>query len=148
MMMMKRKVQVSLLTIYVIAGLFCLAGFALMSYVIADHAADSAAETGRTAAIAGCNRNQVPRGYLQLRADEFVKTDSGEPSETTALAADYFRIVNCTDTFKTDNAGGTIFLSEPLEDCFIELLRSKGFGRNAENVTTDPQRLHVEYNCT
>lgn len=147
-MSQERSVRLPLLVVWVLEGIFLLVLFGAMSYFIAQYVIDQVGETTRKQSVAGCDRNQVPRGYLQLRAQEFVQTDGGNRSTTTELAPDYFRIVNCGATFAADNQGFTEYLSPELAKCFVKLLRTRGFGNNAENVTTDPQRLHVEFDCT
>lgn len=147
-MSQERSVRLPLLVVWVLEGFFLLVLFAAMSYFISQYVIDRVGDTTRKQSVAGCDRNQIPRGYLQLRAQEFTEADGGKRSTTTKLAPDYFRIVNCGATFAPDNQGFTVYLSPELAKCFNELLRTRGFGNNAENVTTDPQRLHVEFNCT
>lgn len=142
-----REVRVRLWAVYCVAGLLGLAVFALMASVISSSATDRAVGAVEQNSARGCDRNQVQRGYLILRAREFVLTDQKQSSRTTELAEGYFLIVNCKATYINSPTEVT-YLSPPLQECFLKLLRDKSFGEHAEHVTTDPQQLHVEYDCT
>lgn len=156
---MTRRVQVPFIVIYLLLGAVGLMAVGILTYAISDHAAHAASDAVESRAnaaaskiqaanAAGCDRNQVLRGYVLLRAAETI----GSKSPASGLARNYFQIVNCNETYitnvKAGNAGDVTYLSRPLQACFLVLLSKKAFGQYAEDVTTSPSRLHQDYNCT
>jgi hypothetical protein len=149
--MMNRDIHLPFWVLYVLVGVLLFVVFAAMSKVVADYAADKAAgaterrlglavHRARVSSATGCDRNQVQRAYLKLRGREVRSTNS-------PLAAGYFSIVDCWKTYVDSPGGDTFYLAPSLERCFLRLISKKGFGERAEEVTTDPERLHTEYDC-
>ena len=148
-----RRVHVPLIVVYLLFGVIGLMAVGILTYSISDHAAHSAASAAerrletqnkkaQSSTVDGCNRNQLLRGYVLLRAREL------QPTPAARLAPRYFPITDCYATYVTNSGGEAVYLSPPLQECFLKLMESKAFGPKGEDVTTNPSRLHVEYNCT
>lgn len=152
---MFRRVHVPLIVVYLLMGVIGLLAVGILTYAVSDHAANAATEASekrirdaqanaQIAAAAGCDRNQIQRAYILLRSRE-VK------SPTADVAEGYFSIVDCKETYVERvniDPSRPVYLSIPLQECFLKLVADQGFGLHAENVTTDPKKLHEDYNCT
>lgn len=118
----------------------------LMVALIAVGSWIAAKDAGRTAADAavaavlrqsalGCDRNQIQRAYLRIRARDRAK-DSANRIE---LADAYFRTVNCEKTY-AKGATTPVFLSASDDRCFVKLTLSGLWAHRT--ASTDPVILH------
>lgn len=80
----------------------------------------------------GCDRTQILRGYLLLRARQ-------SPTQAAAMAPHLFGLVWCSRTFAPGYKGSTVYLPPLAAECFLKL-ESEGYWNDRE-AFTDPARL-------
>lgn len=104
---------------------------------------DAGRQAGRVAArvaleqiARGCDRNQVQRAYLRIRA----RDRSRESADRRGLADSYFRTVNCKATYASD-AQAPVFLGAKDDACFVRLTRHGEWARR--EPVTDPVKLRA-----
>lgn len=117
---------------------FLIALIAFGSWVAAQDAGRTAAKSALTVTLhqsaLGCDRNQIQRAYLRIRARDRAKNSPNR----IALADSYFRTINCDATWS--GAAKVVFLNSADDRCFLKLtVRGEWSHRLA---TTRPQDLH------
>lgn len=113
---------------------------ALGTWIGARNAGRSAGHVAARVALdqiaRGCDRNQVQRAYLRIRARDRSK----DAPDRVALADSYFRTVNCKLTY-ADNATGPVFLRPSDDRCFMRLTLEGMWGES--EAVTDPVKLRA-----
>jgi hypothetical protein len=113
---------------------------ALGTWIGARNAGKSAGRVAARVALEqiaqGCDRNQVQRAYLRIRARDRSKGATNR----VPLADAYFRTVNCKLTY-ADNAKGPVFLRPADDRCFMRLTVEGVWGET--NPVTDPVKLRA-----
>lgn len=88
--------------------------------------ADVVDQRSRARAIAVCERGNVTRAYLLLRAQEFVKTDTAGPSYTTKVSPVVLSILDCGLTER--NAGLSVPLAKSVQARYLWLFARQRVG--------------------
>lgn len=118
-------------------------GIAIATKAVAEQSAHAASEAVAGQAAKGCARNQIQRGYLLLRAQEFgpeVNAPRGRAS-VTDHAPNLFYLVNCEASYTPGYHGPAFRLPPEASQCFLRLM-ADGYWNDHEPFT-DPDRLRA-----
>lgn len=151
-----RDPRVIRLAVYTLIAVCLTAAVYFGAQVAGREAARGAQEVLTTQDAAGCDRNQLQRTYdrvdetadhgqtdaINALRDTRIEGERVPPrlEQTPIIANAYFQILNCEATYSPDNSdGGPVYLQRPDEACFIRLVKSHYFVRQAP--TTNPDQL-------
>jgi hypothetical protein len=142
--------------IYTVVALFLTAAVYMGAQVAGREAAQGASKVIVAQDAKGCDRNQIQRVYDRVdEHGDYAQTEAINVLRETRIRGErkppplmhapiianrYFQIVNCGATYTESNTdGGPVYLQHPDEQCFIHLVTSGYFVRQAP--TTDPGQL-------
>lgn len=156
----QRDPRVIRLAIYTLIAACLTAAVYIGAQVAGRTAGREAAQGASEAVIAqnakGCDRNQIQRVYdrvdergdyaqteaINVLRETRIKGERKPPrlKHAPVIANRYFQIVNCAATYTPDNRdGGPVYLQRGDEQCFIHLVTTHYFIRQAP--TTSPPQL-------
>lgn len=136
---LKLKDHVGIIGLVALTAAFIAGGMWLVGQQAGKNAAKATIAVVRGQVAKGCDRNQLQRGYLQVRA---IEDKQKRQRPVTRFAPAYFRIVNCEATYSKDRAStAPVYLAPAMSKCFVRNVEIGTWAPMDKEPTTDPKAL-------